>query len=162
MRLPDNASAPASNSPSGSHHQAPTPAFAPALPLSSIEQKELSYFRDLARRDQEIISQRFPSCTTRLRALGAQLEDIRNAGFGSRCRVGDVSLDALFVQGTDELARGSALVQALPEVASPMAGWAYAVLLRNASVLGDDEGREALGAAAAWITLVTAREDAQR
>ncbi|WP_313460205.1 hypothetical protein [Stenotrophomonas sp.] len=162
MRLPDSASAPINNSPSGSGNQVPTPAFAPALPLSSIEQKELSYFRDLGRRDQEIISQRFPSCTTRLRALGAQLEDIRNAGFGSRCRVGDVSLDALFVQGTDELARGSALLQALPEVASPMAGWAYAVLLRNASVPGDDEGRATLGAAAAWITLVTVPEDVQR
>ncbi len=162
MRLPDNASAPASNSPSGSHHQTPTPAFSPALPLSSIEQKELGYFRDLGRRDQEIISQRFPSCTTRLRALGAQLENIRNAGFGSRCRVGGVSLDALFVEGTDELTRGSALVQALPEVASSVAGWAYAVLLRTASVPGLDEGREALGAAAVWITLVTVPEDVQR
>lgn len=162
MRSPDNASAPANNSPSGSRNQLPTPAFTPALPLSSIEQKELSYFRDLGRRDQEIIGQRFPSCTTRLRALGAQLENIRNAGFGSRCQIGGVSLDALFVQGADELARGRVLLQALPEVASPMAGWAYAVLLRNASVPGDDEGREALGAAAAWITLVTAREDAQR
>lgn len=162
MRVPDNASAPANNHPSGSRSQVPTPAFASALPLSSIEQKELSYFRDLGRRDQEIISQQFPSCTTRLRALGAQLGDIRNAGFGSRCRVGGVSLDALFVQGTDELARGRVLLQALPEVASPMAGWAYAVLLRNAGVPGDDEERATLGAAAAWITLVTAPDDAQR
>ena len=162
MRVPDNASPPASNSPSGRRNLVPTPAFASALPLSSIEQKELGYFRDLGRCDQEIISQRLPSCTTRLRALGAQLEDIRNAGFGSRCRIGGISLDAVFLQGTDELARGSALLQALPEVASPMAGWAYAVLLRNASVPGDDEDRATLGAAAAWITLVTAPEDAQR
>lgn len=141
--------------------------LAPALPLTGIEQKELKYFMYLAGSDQDKIRQRFPTCATRLRALGAQLDDMRNAGLGTQCRISGITLQSLSMQCTDDLARGTALMQALPSlpairqtcVSPVIAARAYEVLLLNASTPRIGYASRPPGDAATLVTLATGPGD---
>lgn len=89
----------------------------PAMPLEVIEQREIAYFSRLPRTEQWMIGCTTPTTTTRLREVGAQLQDIATRCGSDGCCVNGRPLADLVRQFPDALDLGRELLRALPDPA---------------------------------------------